>query len=94
MLSAAGYRTGLFTSPYVIDFRERMQIDGEMIPPDELAAVVARVKSACDKLDKRGIVAAEFETPNRRRVFWYKERKCDVVIKSHGLVGCSIQRIL
>ena len=37
MLSAAGYRTGLFTSPYVIDFRERMQIDGEMIPPEELA---------------------------------------------------------
>ena len=44
MLSAAGYRTGLFTSPYVIDFRERMQIDGEMIPPEELAAVVERVK--------------------------------------------------
>lgn len=36
MLSAAGYKTGLFTSPYVIDFRERLQIDGEMIPPDEL----------------------------------------------------------
>ena len=43
MLSAAGYRTGLFTSPYVIDFRERMQIDGEMIPPEELASTVARV---------------------------------------------------
>ena len=44
MLSAAGYRTGLFTSPYVIDFRERMQIDGEMIPPEELASTVERVK--------------------------------------------------
>ena len=87
MLSAAGYKTGLFTSPYVIDFRERLQIDGEMIPPDELAAVVERVKSACDKLDKRGIVATEFETLTAAAFLWYKERKCDVVVLEVGLGG-------
>ena len=59
MLSAAGYRTGLFTSPYVIDFRERMQIDGEMIPPEELASAVERVKLACDELDKCDVVVLE-----------------------------------
>ena len=37
-----------------------MQIDGEMIPPEELASTVERVKLACDELDKRGIVATEF----------------------------------
>ena len=31
-LKAAGYRTGLYTSPYVLEFRERFQIDGKMIP--------------------------------------------------------------
>lgn len=87
MLSAAGYKTGLFTSPYVIDFRERLQIDGEMIPPDELAAVVTHVKSACDKLDKRGIVATEFETLTAAAFLWYKERKCDVVVLEVGLGG-------
>ena len=70
MLSAAGYRTGLFTSPYVIDFRERMQIDGEMIPPEELASTVERVKLACDELDKRGIVATEFETLTAAAFLW------------------------
>ena len=33
ILTAAGYKTGLTISPYVVDFRERFQIDGEMIPP-------------------------------------------------------------
>ena len=87
MLSAAGYRTGLFTSPYVIDFRERMQIDGEMIPPEELASTVERVKLACDELDKRGIVATEFETLTAAAFLWYKERKCDVVVLEVGLGG-------
>lgn len=36
VLHAAGYRTGLYTSPYVLDFRERFRIDGEMIPKAEL----------------------------------------------------------
>ena len=53
MLSAAGYRTGLFTSPYVIDFCERMQIDGEMIPPEELASVVEAQREAARKLNEK-----------------------------------------
>ena len=36
ILTRAGYRTGLYISPYVVDFRERMQIDGEMISKEEL----------------------------------------------------------
>lgn len=87
MLTCAGYKTGLFTSPYVIDFRERMQINGEMIPPDELASVVERVKTACDELDKRGIIATEFETLTAAAFLWYKERKCDVVVLEVGLGG-------
>ena len=37
-LTAAGYRTGMFISPFILDFRERMQIDGEMISPEALAS--------------------------------------------------------
>ena len=39
VLRQAGYRTGLYTSPYILRFNERMQIDGEMIPDDELCAI-------------------------------------------------------
>ena len=37
ILRKAGYRTGLYISPYIVTFRERIQLDGEMIPPEELA---------------------------------------------------------
>ena len=86
-LTAAGYKTGLFTSPYVTDFRERMQIDGKMIPPAELAHVVERVKAACDELDARGIAATEFEALTASAFLWFKERGCDVVVLEVGLGG-------
>ena len=43
-LTKAGYHTGLFISPYVIEFRERIQLDGQIIPKEELAQVTASVK--------------------------------------------------
>ena len=44
VLTAAGYRTGLYTSPYVLDFRERFRIDGEMIPEAELIDIMDHIK--------------------------------------------------
>ncbi len=46
VLTAAGYRTGRYISPYVIEFRERISVDGEMIPHDALADCVAEVVAA------------------------------------------------
>ena len=41
ILRRAGYRTGLFLSPYVLDFRERIQLGGEMIPKEDFARLAA-----------------------------------------------------
>src|SRR5439155_13831776 len=41
---AAGYRTGLFTSPHLVSFRERIQIDGEMIGEDGVARGLTRIR--------------------------------------------------
>lgn len=87
ILSTAGLRTGLFTSPYVIDFRERMQIDGEMIPPEELAEVVSEVKAVCDRLDREGVSPTEFETLTAAAFLWFCRRHCDVVVLEVGLGG-------
>ena len=46
ILKAGGYKTGLFTSPYVFSFCERIQINNANIPEADLANTVARVKSA------------------------------------------------
>ena len=52
ILTAAGYKTGLTISPYVVDFRERFQIDGEMIPPRTLANLAQKVLDAIDAIEK------------------------------------------
>ena len=51
ILTAAGYKTGLTISPYVVDFRERFQIDGEMIPPRTLANLTEKYST---RLTHRG----------------------------------------
>ena len=48
----AGYNTGLFTSPFVIDFRERIQLNGSMISPDDLAVCTGEVKNQVDLLSR------------------------------------------
>ena len=40
----AGYKVGLYTSPYIVDFRERIQLNGEYIPKEDLARLTKRVK--------------------------------------------------
>lgn len=86
-LTSAGYKTGLFTSPYVIDFRERIQIDSEMISPDDLAKTVEEVKTACERIEKDGIVPTEFETITAAAFLFFKNSACDVVVLEVGLGG-------
>lgn len=75
-----GYKTGLYTSPYIVDFRERLQINGEYIPKDTLARLTERVKDT-------GIVVTEFEFMTALALLWFYEEKCDVVILEVGLGG-------
>ncbi|MBO5410058.1 MAG: bifunctional folylpolyglutamate synthase/dihydrofolate synthase, partial [Clostridia bacterium] len=59
ILRKSGYTVGLYTSPYVVDFRERIVFNGEMIAEDELAFCVQKVKDAAESLED--IVITEFE---------------------------------
>ena len=87
ILCCAGYRTGLYTSPYVIDFRERICLNGEMIPPDALGAVTEQVKAAMDALREEAIFPTEFEAVTAAAFLYYAEEKCDVVVLETGLGG-------
>ena len=75
-----GYKTGLYTSPYIVDFRERMQIDGQYIPKDALARLTETVKNT-------GVVVTEFEFITALAFLWFAEEKCDIVILEVGLGG-------
>lgn len=87
VLSAAGYKTGLFTSPFVSDFRERIQVDGEYIPKEDLCRLTEYVKSVVDELAAKGIQPTEFEVITAIAFLYFKEVQCDVVVLEVGLGG-------
>jgi len=87
IMISQGYRTGLFTSPYVVDFCERMQIDGKMISHDELASLTEQVKPVVEMLDSQGICATEFEVVTAIAFLYFARNNCDIVILEVGLGG-------
>lgn len=86
-LTASGYRTGLFISPFVVDFRERMQVDGRLIPRETLADVASRVRAAAERLAGEGMDATEFELVTACGLLWFREAACDFVVLEVGLGG-------
>ena len=84
VLKAAGYKTGLFTSPYLSRFNERMQINGKEIENDVLADIVSRVKPVAESMDEH---PTEFELMTAAALLWYAEEKCGIVVLEVGLGG-------
>lgn len=84
-LMAGGYRTGLFISPYVLDFRERIQINGERIPKEAFAQIASRVREADRMLAEEGMNATEFELVTACGLLWMKD--CDFVVLEVGIGG-------
>lgn len=84
ILMQAGYKTGLFISPYVIRFNERMQINGRHIPDDTLAEIVEQVKAVADTMADG---ATEFELITAAAFLWFAQEQCDIVVLETGLGG-------
>lgn len=84
VLTKAGYRTGLFISPFVIDFRERMQMDGEMISREALAAETEYVRPYADAMADP---ATEFELVTAIALQWFAHQKADIVVLEAGMGG-------
>ena len=84
VLKAAKYKTGLYTSPYLYRFNERMQINGKEIPDDVLAELVGRVKPIAEAMEDH---PTEFELMTAVALLWYQQEKCDIVVLEVGLGG-------
>ena len=84
VLRAAGYRTGLFTSPYLFRFNERMQINGEPIADETLAALVTEIRPIADAMADH---PTEFELMTAVALLWYRRERCDIVVLEVGLGG-------
>ncbi len=80
----AGYRTGLYTSPYLIDFNERIEVDGTMISNDELCEVTEYVRPLADSLADK---PTEFELITAIGFEYFARRACDIVVCEVGMGG-------
>ena len=83
-LQAAGYRVGLYTSPFINRFNERIQVNGQQIGDEELVQLVEKVKPAADAMED---VPTEFEIITALGMLYFAEKHCDIVVLEVGLGG-------
>ena len=87
-LIESGYKTGLFISPYVTDFRERIQINNKYISKEHLTEYVKKVKEKADKLkEELNIIITEFEFITAVMFLFFKEQNVDYAVIETGLGG-------
>lgn len=86
-LTAGGFKTGKFISPFILEFRERMQIDGEMIPEETLAALATRLRPIAEEFKAAGDPPTEFELVTVLGLTWFAEAGCDIAVLEVGLGG-------
>lgn len=88
VLQAAGCRVGLYTSPYLMQFYERIRVDGAMIPDADLTRLAERVAVACESLAlPEGESIGEFEFTTALAFLYFVEQRCDIVVLETGLGG-------
>lgn len=87
MLIAGGKKTGLFTSPYVIDFCERIQIDGKNVSKNLFADCVTEVREKIEELNKKEIIITEFEAITVSAFLCFVKAECEYVVLEVGLGG-------
>ena len=81
---AAGLRSGLFTSPHLITFRERIKLNGEMIPEEDVAAGLTRIRAHTAGWDH---AATFFEITTALALAWFERHEAQVMILETGMGG-------
>ncbi len=84
LVRATGARCGLFTSPHLVDFRERIRVNGVEIPEDACAAMLTELKSLGESLDPHPTF---FEITLALGMRWFRERECEVIVLETGMGG-------
>lgn len=87
MLFYAGFQVACYTSPYILDFRERFCINGESVSEQAIANAVGQIKPIIDKMDRDGEFANEFEINTAIAFLMFKAAKCDYAVLEVGLGG-------
>jgi dihydrofolate synthase / folylpolyglutamate synthase len=89
ILSKAGFKTGLYTSPHLLSIRERARINGEMIPGQDFASILSEIKPIADGMNlkaEKGMLTT-FEILTAAVFTWFKRSGVDFQVLEVGLGG-------
>lgn len=84
ILKRAGYKTGLFTSPFIEIFNERIRINGEMIGNDTLAEYIS---TTAEIMEKNDTGVSEFAFITAVAMKYFADEECDIVVLETGMGG-------
>lgn len=90
MLQHAGYKTGLYISPHLVDLRERVMIDGMFIPENRFTFFINELRQVADDLFSRKVLEqypTYFEFITAAAFLWFREEKVDIAVMEIGLGG-------
>lgn len=82
VLQTAGYKTGLYTSPHLQDFRERIRVNGQMVPESFVVDFTEQIKPAIDRIEP-----SFFEITVAMAFAYFAQEKVDVAVIETGLGG-------
>ncbi|MCC0697331.1 bifunctional folylpolyglutamate synthase/dihydrofolate synthase [Clostridioides sp. ES-S-0048-02] len=88
ILRESGYKVGLYTSPYLETFTERIRVNGENIPQEDVARIIGLIKEKIEVMVSQGYAyPTEFEVVTAMAFYYYSEQKVDFVALEVGLGG-------
>ncbi len=86
-LKEAGYKTGLFVSPFVVEFGERIQVNNRYIPKNEVAEITSFIKESVEIMESEELYPTVFEVTTALALCYFAKEKCDIVVLEAGIGG-------
>ena len=87
IMKNAGYKTGLFTSPYIVEFGERIQINNTYISHEDIATLTALIKEKTDLMESEELYPTVFEVTTALALLYFAKEDTDIVILEAGIGG-------
>ncbi len=87
MLQAGGLKTGLYTSPHIIDMRERIRLNGELISHENLVSLVKRLEPVLKRMSNAGERPTFFEIFTAMAFCYFADQKVDIAVIETGMGG-------
>ena len=84
ILTRSGYKTGLYTSPYVVTWNERVQVCGEYISDEDLHEAIEAIRPAAEALED---APTQFEAETALAIWYFAHVRCDIAVLEVGMGG-------